>query len=743
MNWRNLQLPSGATRTGAEYHFPCPVTREGKDRAWVNPDAQLLGCRGCGGSDGGLEGDELRAHGEALGLWEPAGMAADAQQTIYVYENAAGARVFDVVRFEMGPGQKTFRQRHGPPGAYVWRRPAAGRGLLYRLPAVVAALQAQAPILIVEGEKDVERLAAVGVTATCNAGGAGKFTREHAQHLAGAADVRIVPDDDTPGREHATRVLEQLAKVGVTGTVLVPWLEDGETKADISNWLDSRPGSGAAAVLALPVRQAALPPADAPVPDPPAEGVAGSSAVYDERSLADAYLASVTDEDGLVTRRCDVTREQWYVWTQGWQATDTVTREIADLGRRIFARPPSKSNPQVTADPRTGGKRATARGAELFAARAPEVLTSPSAWDASPNVIGLTDGRVLEYRVDAGQVDVVFRNERPDDLIRTRTGILPCSAEAFETSRVADFLLEILPAELLPFVQRLFGAGAIAADGLDRVGFLYGPGGSGKTTLVEGVLAALGGDGGYGVSCLASHLMVSAAGSHETRLARLAGKRVIVATEIAQSATLDEAILKDLSGGGTLSARFVRRDAFQFRHRGIVCLVGNNAPRLRARDSGILRRLLVFPFKHQPAKVDPTLRPALRDAPEAKAAWLRWICEGARDYLRDGLGEIPSQVTAETTRYSETADPLSEFVNDFLTDEPGRIVPMTAVHRAYLQWASERGEGHPLHARAFNAALVEGFGFRRDRSNGTRIWRDLVLRESLGTSGTVYGASHG
>ena len=741
MNWRNLRLPSGATRIGAEYHFPCLVTGQGKDRAWVNPDAQLLGCR-CVGPDGGLEGDDLRAHAEALGIWEPAGMAADAQQTVYVYENAAGARVFDVVRFETAPGQKTFRQRHGPPGAYVWRRPAAGRGLLYRLPAVVAAIQVQAPILIVEGEKDVERLAMLGVTATCNAGGAGKFTREHAQHLAGAADVRIVPDDDTPGREHATRVLEQLAKVGVTATVLQPWLEDGETKADISSWLDMHSGCDAAAVLALPVRQAALPPAEAPVADPPAEGAAGSAAVYDERSLADAYLASVTDEDGLVTRRCDVTREQWYVWEQGWGPTDTVTREIADLGRRIYARPPSKSSPQVTADPRTGGKRTTARGAELFAACAPGVLTPPSAWDATPHVIGLTDGRVLEYRVGGDQVDVVFRNEQPDDLIRTRTGILPCSADAFEKSRVADFLLEILPAELLPFLQRFFGAGVIAADGLDRVGFFYGPGGSGKTTLVEGVLAALGGDGGYGVSCLASHVMVSAAWSHETRLARLASKRVIVATEIAQAATLDEAILKDLSGGGTLSARFVRRDAFQFRHRGIVCLVGNNAPRLRARDSGILRRLLVFPFKHQPARVDPTLRPALREAPEAKAAWLRWLCEGARDYLRDGLGEIPPEVTAETTRYSETADPLSEFVNDFLAAEPGRIVPMTAVHRAYLQWANERGEAHPLNARAFNAALVEGFGFLRDRSHGTRVWKNLVLHESSGTSGTQDIARH-
>ena len=735
MNWQNLQLPAVATRTGAEYHFPCLVTGEGKDRAWVNPDAQLLGCRGCGGPDGGLEGDDLRTHAEVLGIWDPPGAAAGAQQTVYVYENAAGARVFDVVRFEEGPGQKTFRQRHGPAGSHVWRRPAAARGLLYRLPAVVAAIQAGTPILIVEGEKDVDRLAGLGVTATCNAGGAGKFTREHAQHRAGAADVRIVPDDDTPGREHATRVVEQLATVGVTATVLAPWMADGETKADISDWIAANPGCDAAAVLALPVRQAALPPAQAPVPDPPAQVPAGSPAVYDERSLADAYLASVT-EDGLVTRRYDVTREQWYVWEQGWKPTDTVTREIADLGRRIYARTPSKSVPQATPDPRTGGKRATARGAELFAGCAPGVLTPPSAWDASPYVIGLTDGRVLEYRVAGGEVDVVVRNESPDDLIRTRTGILPCPADAFETSRVAEFLLEILPAGLLPFLQRFLGAGAIAADGLDRVGFLYGPGGSGKTTLIEGVLAALGGDTGYGVSCLASHLMVNAAGSHETRLARLAGKRVIVATEIAQAATLDEAILKDLSGGGTMSARFVRRDAFQFRHRGIVCLVGNNAPRLRARDSGILRRLLVFPFTHQPAKVDPSLRPALRDRPEARAAWLRWLCEGARDYLRDGLGEVPSQVTAETTRYSETADPLSEFVNDFVTAAPGRTVPTKEVHRAYLQWASERGEDHPLHARAFNAALAEGFGFKRDRSNGSRIWRDVALRDESGTSGT-------
>ena len=71
MDWAALRLPAGWKQTGREWHGPCPVTGEGKDRAWVRPEEERLGCRGCGpDGDGGLgSGELLKAHAEALGIW--------------------------------------------------------------------------------------------------------------------------------------------------------------------------------------------------------------------------------------------------------------------------------------------------------------------------------------------------------------------------------------------------------------------------------------------------------------------------------------------------------------------------------------------------------------------------------------------------------------------------------------------------------------------------------------------------
>jgi len=82
----------------------------------------------------------------------------------------------------------------------------------YRLPAIKAAVAAEAVIWVCEGEKDVHALVERGLEATCNSGGAGKWTADHAKHLLGA-DVTVVADRDDAGRRHAELVVETLRSV--------------------------------------------------------------------------------------------------------------------------------------------------------------------------------------------------------------------------------------------------------------------------------------------------------------------------------------------------------------------------------------------------------------------------------------------------------------------------------------------------------------------------------------------------
>lgn len=122
------------------------------------------------------------------------------------YIDPEGTLLFEVVRWE----PKRFQQRRPDGhGGWHWNLQGVDRPL-YRLPAVLRAVRDGAPIWVVEGEKDADTLAALGLVATCNPMGAGKWRPEHTATLQRAALVNIVADNDTAGHDHAAAVAAAL-----------------------------------------------------------------------------------------------------------------------------------------------------------------------------------------------------------------------------------------------------------------------------------------------------------------------------------------------------------------------------------------------------------------------------------------------------------------------------------------------------------------------------------------------------
>lgn len=150
----------------------------------------------------------------------------------YPYHDESGAVLFEVVRY----APKDFRQRRPDGnGGWSWKLENVRR-VPYRLPELLEAIEAGRLILIAEGEKDVERLRALGFDATCNAGGAGKWLPDFAQVLR-AAEVLILPDNDPPGRKHGEEVAESLQ--GVAASVRVLNLPGLPPKGDVSDWISA------------------------------------------------------------------------------------------------------------------------------------------------------------------------------------------------------------------------------------------------------------------------------------------------------------------------------------------------------------------------------------------------------------------------------------------------------------------------------------------------------------------------
>ncbi len=131
----------------------------------------------------------------------------------YDYPDASGVLRYQVERLE----PKTFRQRRPSPSANgEWVYDIKGvEPLPYRLPEVTNAIGRGWTIVIVEGEKDADALAGLGVVASCNSGGAGKWQPALTQHFKGA-QVVIVGDNDLAGRKHIRQVAEALATVAAS-----------------------------------------------------------------------------------------------------------------------------------------------------------------------------------------------------------------------------------------------------------------------------------------------------------------------------------------------------------------------------------------------------------------------------------------------------------------------------------------------------------------------------------------------
>lgn len=146
----------------------------------------------------------------------------------YDYTDESGNILFQAVRFE----PKGFSQRRPDgKGGWIWNLQGV-RLVPYRLPEIVA--EGTDHVFIVEGEKDVDNLRALGLVATCNPMGAGKWVDSFSKHLEGKR-VTILPDNDQAGRDHARAVARSI--YGTASRVEIVELPDLPPKGDVSDWL--------------------------------------------------------------------------------------------------------------------------------------------------------------------------------------------------------------------------------------------------------------------------------------------------------------------------------------------------------------------------------------------------------------------------------------------------------------------------------------------------------------------------
>ena len=208
---------------GGWYTALCPFHND-QHRPNLRVNENGFVCLACG-----VKGN-ARALATKLGLEAAATSLVDRIIAEYDYHDAQGRLLFQVVRLL----PKDFRQRRSDgAGGWLWNLKGI-TPVLYRLPELLATPLSDT-VFLVEGEKDVDRLRAEGLVATCNPMGAGKWRHSYSEALR-SRPVAIITDNDEPGRQHTSQVMRALHGIATSVARLdLPGLPE---KGDVSDWLD-------------------------------------------------------------------------------------------------------------------------------------------------------------------------------------------------------------------------------------------------------------------------------------------------------------------------------------------------------------------------------------------------------------------------------------------------------------------------------------------------------------------------
>lgn len=283
--------------------------------------------------------------------------------------------------------------------------------------------------------------------------------------------------------------------------------------------------------------------------------------------------------------------------------------------------------------------------------------------------------------------------------------------------------------DLVDYMQRLIGyslTGDISEQGMY---FLVGGGSNGKSTFVN-TIKKIAGD--YGTQTNSETFIKRKNDGANNDIARLAGSRFVSAVESEEGEKLQESLVKTITGGEPITARFLRQEYFEFLPEFKVFFTTNHKPVIGGVDDGIWRRVKIIPFTL-------SLKPHERDKKlEEKLSFempgiLNWAIEGCLKWQQSGLKE-PKVVVDATGQYKEDMDILAPFLNEacYIDEPKNESIKIEAkeLYNVYDNWCYKSGE-RTLGNRTFYRMLeTKGFGKTKGTGNKTFL-TGITLKERV------------
>ena len=343
----------------------------------------------------------------------------------------------------------------------------------------------------------------------------------------------------------------------------------------------------------------------------------------------------------------------------------------------------------------------------------PAICVRPDKFDQNQMLLNCDNGTI---ELESG----VLREHRQSDML---TRCLPFELDInAKCSRWLRFLDEIFrDDEMVAYIKRAFGYSLTGLTTEQCLFFCYGTGANGKSVLLE-ILKALLHE--YAATASMKTFIRKTGDSIPNDLARLDGSRVVIVSETAQGARLDESLVKDATGGDTLSARFLRKEWFEFIPRFKPWFRGNHKPPITDTSNAIWRRFQLVNFGVTiPAKNrDPMLLDKLK---KELPGILAWAVEGCLEWQKNGL-QPPQKVLAATRAYRKASDVVGQFLKDRTHKKASGEVGAKMLYENYQRWCEKNGE-RPTSSKEFSAAMEER-GIDKPRKAKGYFYQGRILK---------------
>lgn len=322
-------------------------------------------------------------------------------------------------------------------------------------------------------------------------------------------------------------------------------------------------------------------------------------------------------------------------------------------------------------------------------------------------VIDLRDGKVLPHSRDF-----------------MITQISPVEYDPFATSPVWDAFLESIfrdendavDHELIKYIQKAIGYG-LTGEMTEQVMFFFvGGGRNGKSTFINTIQHIMGDYSRQTNTNTFIKKQNESAANND--IARLFGSRFVSAVESEEGQQLSESLVKQLTGGEKVTARFLNQEFFEFTPQFKIYFTTNHKPIIKGADEGIWRRIKIIPFNVTIAKedIDRHLNEKLfNELPGI----LNWMIRGALMWRKEGLGKVAA-VDASTDEYKQEMDLVEPFLDAECFLHPDAKIEAKELFFKYERYCQEYGD-FSLKNRTFYR-MIESKGFKKKRGGKNKTY---------------------